>query len=341
MTALLYALAGLGLALYAIFDGFDLGAGVVHFFVGRSERDRGAVISAIGPFWDGNEVWLLASGGVLFSAFPRVLGVAFSGFYLALFLIVWALVVRGMAIELRHAIASPLWRSLCDAAFAASSIALALLFGVALGNVLRGVPTRAGWFTLPLFGGLGGSSEAAIIDGYTLGVGVFSVLALGHHGALFLAWRSTGEVRARARRAASLLFVPVLVAAAALVLLTGRRLHLWPGVRALPLAATALSALIATRAWGRRDGLADERAAFVASCAFIGAALGGVGATLYPTLLRSSDGGADLTADAAVVGAYGARAMVGWVPFALMLVAVYFANLFRIHRSKAEVEEHD
>src|SRR5436190_12343688 len=118
MIGIFYALAAIALTAYVVLDGFDLGAGLLHLFVARDEEQRRSVLAAIGPYWDGNEVWLLASGGVLFAVFPRVLAVTFSGFYLALFLVIWTLMLRGLSLELRGHLASPLWRSFCDALFA-------------------------------------------------------------------------------------------------------------------------------------------------------------------------------------------------------------------------------
>src|SRR5512134_3847429 len=128
------------LAGYAVLDGFDLGVGSLHLLLGRSTRERTTLVDAIGPVWNGNEVWLLAAGGAMVVAFPHVYATSFSGFYLALMLVLWLLLLRGVAIEFRHQIDNDLWRDIWDFVLNAASVLLALLFGVAVGNVLRGVP---------------------------------------------------------------------------------------------------------------------------------------------------------------------------------------------------------
>src|SRR5579883_1458373 len=152
MYALWYALLAFMLTVYVILDGFDFGAGILHLFIAKSDRERRTVLAAFVPVWDGNEVWLVAFGGTLVFAFPRAYATAFSGFYLPLMMVLWLLVLRGVAIEFRSLEENPLWRSFWDAVFALASAVLALVLGVALGNVLRGVPIdRAGWFQAPLF----------------------------------------------------------------------------------------------------------------------------------------------------------------------------------------------
>jgi cytochrome bd ubiquinol oxidase subunit II len=329
---LFYAFAALALAAYVVLDGFDLGAGALHLWVARSDRERREVLGAIGPWWDGNEVWLIAAGGTLFVAFPTALAVAFSGFYLAMFLVVWALILRGVAIELRSHVASPLWRAFWDFVFAAASVGLALLFGVALGNLLRGVPLAGdGWFTLALFTSFSPREPVGLLDVYTVLVGLVSTVALMHHGALFLAWKTSGEVNTRARLAASRL-LPVLGALlAGAFATTALVVDLVPSTGGAALVFLSVAALGAS-AWLRRRG--KELGAFAASASFLALALAGVGATLYPTLLRSVDHAHDLTAQAAAAGAYALGTAAPWYAVALALVGGYFANLMRIHKGK-------
>src|SRR5215831_21266399 len=140
MEALWFAIVCGMLAIYTVLDGFDFGAGILHRFVARTEEERETVLAAIEPVWDGNEVWLIAAGGVLFLSFPRVYAAAFSGFYLALMIVLWLLILRGVAIELRSRQDNPLWREFWDTIFALASALLAIVLGTALGNVVRGVP---------------------------------------------------------------------------------------------------------------------------------------------------------------------------------------------------------
>ena len=183
------------------------------------------MLAAIGPFWDGNEVWLLAAGGALFVAFPRVLASGLSGFYLAIFLVLW---VPDPARHLDRvpqprrpsAVARVLGRRLR----AAPARLLPVLFGAALGNLVRGVPLDAeGWFSLPLFTDFTASVPVGILDWYTVCAGVFALIVLGGHGATFLLWKSEGPVHARSRRAAGRLYAGVAVLWPLLTVATWRR----------------------------------------------------------------------------------------------------------------------
>ena len=137
------------LAAYVVLDGFDLGVGILHPLLARSESDRQIMLRSIGPVWDGNEVWLLAGGGTLYFAFPALYASAFSGFYLALMIVLWLLIMRGASVELRMHIDHPLWQAFFDGLFFLSSSLLAVFFGAALANVIRGVPLQRGRLFLP------------------------------------------------------------------------------------------------------------------------------------------------------------------------------------------------
>src|SRR5579864_2929875 len=174
-----FCLVAIMIAGYVVLDGFDLGAGIIHLFVARNEQERQRVLRSIGPVWDGNEVWLMAGGGTLYFAFPVLYAAAFSGFYLALMMVLWMLILRGIAIELRSHIESPLWRPFWDLVFGGSSAVLALLYGAALGNVVRGVPLDAnGFFFIPLWTSLQPFSDVGIVDWYTLLIGAAAFLTL-------------------------------------------------------------------------------------------------------------------------------------------------------------------
>src|ERR1043166_8917315 len=132
---------------YVVLDGFDLGAGVLHLLIARTDQERRTVIRSIGPVWDGNEVWLIAGGGTLYFAFPLLYASSFSGFYLPLMMVLWLLMLRAIGIELRNHVPSPVWQGLFDVVFSLASVLLAIFFGAALGNVIRGVPLSAdGYF---------------------------------------------------------------------------------------------------------------------------------------------------------------------------------------------------
>src|SRR4051812_42491768 len=167
------------LAVYAVLDGFDFGAGALHRLVARTDEERRTVLAAIGPFWDGNEVWLVAAGGVLFMAFPRFYSAAFSGFYMALMIVLWLLIFRGVSIEFRSHAEGPLGREFWDTVFAVSSSLLALVLGATLGNLVRGVPVDGnGEFAMPLFTDLLPGRRPGVFDGYTTLAGLFSLLVL-------------------------------------------------------------------------------------------------------------------------------------------------------------------
>src|ERR1700724_4252483 len=200
MGTLWFCLAAIVITGYVLLDGFDLGAGIVQLFVARAERETGQVLNSIGPVWDGNEVWLLAAGGTLYFAFPALYASAFSGFYLALMIVLWLIILRGASIELRMHIDDRLWRSFFDGLFFLSSLLLAVFFGAALANVIRGVPLRAdGYFFLPLWTNWRVGPEPGILDWYTVIGGVVALVALAIHGALYLAVKTEGELQARAR----------------------------------------------------------------------------------------------------------------------------------------------
>ena len=176
---------------YAVLDGFDLGVGALHLLLPRDAKERDLAINAIGPVWHGNEVWLLAAGGSMVVAFPLVYAASFSGFYLALMIVLWLLVFRGLGIEFRHQIDHPLWHQAWDVAFSLASALLAVLFGVALGNVLRGLPLDPG-------GNFQGTF-ALMLNPFAILGGVLSLAMLSLHGAAYLAMKTTGPLQTRAR----------------------------------------------------------------------------------------------------------------------------------------------
>ena len=163
MGTLWFCLVALMIAIYVLLDGFDLGAGAIHFLVAKTNEERRQVIATIGPAWDGNEVWLVAAGGTLYFAFPSLYASGFSGFYLPLMVVLWLLILRGSAIEFRNHIQSPIWIPFWDFFFSASSLLLAVFLGAALGNVIRGVPLDgSGYFFEPLWTKLATASQAVI-----------------------------------------------------------------------------------------------------------------------------------------------------------------------------------
>lgn len=301
------------------------------------------MLAAVGPFWDANEVWLLAAGGALFVAFPRVLAAGLSGFYLAIFLVVWTLIVRAMAIEFRSHVTDPLWRGFWDVAFSVASILLAILWGAAIGNVIRGLPVRAdGWFELTLFTTFRARFPVGILDWYTVLTGVFALVALAGHGAAFLSWRTAGPVHQRARAVARIVFVALAVlwplvtwATAAvnpdLFQSLGRRPLAWLGLLA------AAGGLVTVFVALSRD---RPLTAFLGSSAWIAGMLVATAACLFPVLLRAvPDPAFSLTVHNAGGTAAGLRTALGWWGVGFPIAVAYFVVLFRIHRGKAVAAE--
>src|ERR1700686_3416967 len=152
MGTLWFCLVAGMITIYVLLDGFDLGAGAIHLLVAKTDEERRQILASIGPVWDGNEVWLLPAGGTLYFAFPALYASGFSGFYLPLMIVLWLLILRGISIEFRNHIDSPVWTPLWDVLFSFSSALLAIFYGAALGNVVRGVPLDAdGYFFEPLW----------------------------------------------------------------------------------------------------------------------------------------------------------------------------------------------
>jgi cytochrome d ubiquinol oxidase subunit II len=339
VVELWFAIAATMLIGYVVLDGFDFGTGALHLFVAKTDPERRQVFAAIGPYWDGNEVWLVAAGGTLFLAFPRVLASGLSGFYFAIFLVLWALILRGISIEFRSHVEHSLWRAAWDAVFAIGSTALPVLFGAAFGNLVRGLPLDDdGWFTLSLFTDFTARDPVGILDWYTVSAGVFALVAVTGHGATFLMWKTDGPVHERSRRAA----IPLYAAVAVLwPLLTAATFLVNPAMlAALPHRPIALLAfllaigglsLIAVGLRGRRDFQA-----FLGSCAFLTGMLTATAACMFPVMLRSIlDDTRSLTAWNSSVPVKSLQVAIGWWMVGFPLVLLYFYTVFRLHRGKA------
>jgi cytochrome bd ubiquinol oxidase subunit II len=325
MSTLWFCFLAVMVAMYVVLDGFDLGVGTLHFLLGKNDEEREQATAAIGPVWNGNEVWLIAGGGVLFLAFPKAYSGAFSGLYFGLILVLWLLVGRGLALEFRHEIDSPLWRAACDTVFFLSSAALALVFGVALGNVVRGVPLGPdGYFHLPLF---------QILNWYALLVGVAGLVVLAGQGANFLAFRAAGAPAERAQRLARRIFWVEALLFFAMIgptyavrdeMLTNLTDHPWRLI--FPL--LALAALVAIFIFQTRGMWLR---AFVASSLFIIGLLTTMAAGLYPNVLPAHDNHPyGLTVHNAASGHHALVTAVVWWPLGMILAAVYFVFAYRM-----------
>src|SRR5580704_3433617 len=203
MGTIWFCLVAVMIAVYVLLDGFDLGAGIVHLGVAHTDAERRGVLSTIGPVRDANEVWLLASGGVLFFSFPVLYASSFSGFYLPLMIVLWLLILRGASIEFRNHVHSAVWIPLWDFLFCASSLLLPIFYGVALGNVVRGVPLDgSAYFFEPLWTNWRLGEQTGILDWYTVLLGAAALCALIMHGSLWVHMKTGGAVNERAKRLA-------------------------------------------------------------------------------------------------------------------------------------------
>ena len=343
MEAFWFAVVSVMLAVYVVLDGFDFGVGIVHRFVARTDNERRSVLAAIGPVWDGNEVWLLATGGVLFFSFPRAYSAAFSGFYMPLMFVLWLLILRGIAIEFRSHQESPLWRELWDTTFSLASALMAIVLGASLGNTLRGVPLDAtGFFAMPLFTDFRTGPQPGVLDWYTLLVGLFTLSVLTGHGALYLAWKTAGPVEARSRQAAQTAWLAVLPLWVMSTLATAwiePRIYsnLMARPWAWPLVLAAMSGLSGVFYFSRHG---RQLPAFLSSSLFILGILAATMAGSYPRLLHSTiDPAFDVTATNAAAGAYGLGVGAVWWTIGILLATAYFMYLFRSLRGKVRVDE--
>jgi len=276
MNAAGFWLLAFMLTLYVLLDGYDLGIAIITPFVARTEEERLASIRCIGPFWNGNEVWLIATGAVLFALFPQAYASAFSGFYLAFMVVLWLLMVRGIAIELREHFPSRIWHDFWDACFFLASALLVLLFGVTLGNLLRGLPLDASGFFLGTF--------AFLLNPYALLVGVFAIAALALHGTAFLMLRLNGAPSDRARTAFSRLWNAVL---AAYIIVTAWTLFLHDSIGEIRPFVIAMVTLSVASLFAIRVACTQKREllTFLASAAFLATLLVATAGTIFPYLL--------------------------------------------------------
>jgi cytochrome d ubiquinol oxidase subunit II len=342
MGTLWFIIIALMLTTYVVLDGFDLGAGVIYLLIARTPNERRMVLRTIGPVWDGNEVWLLATGGTLYFAFPQLYASAFSGFYLPLMMVLWLLILRGIGIELRAHVDNQVWQSFFDFIFCGSSALLAIFFGAALGNVIRGVPLgQDGYFFEPLWTNFRVSGHPGILDWYTILAGVIALVTLTVHGALYVAIKTEGDLGKRARSVAIVLWPVQLfltcVSLLATSLIKPSLLHNYgehPIGALVPIAVAASLGLII---WAAPK--AREKLAFLGSTLYIASMLVGAVFALYPVVLpASTNPDYSLTIYNSAAGHHGLVVGVAWWSIGLVLALGYFVFIYRMFRGKVQLE---
>ena len=339
------------LTIYVILDGYDFGAGIIHLFFAKTEKDKKAITSAIGPFWDANEVWLIASGGVLFFAFPTLYASAFSGFYLPLIIILWLIIFRAIGLELRGQVHNKIWETIWDKAFGISSLLLALFFGVALGNVVRGVNLgmvtdgisayEPHYFFLPLWNSTFNphAEQLGIIDWFTLMLGIVGVVALMIHGANWIIFKTNSALNSKLRNVVFNLNFVLL----ALVLTSLATWHIiepqpfqnfiaHPWLWIFPLITFAgIFGLFKVKSF-KKDGLG-----FLFSSMFLFGGLTSTVVSIFPKLLPSTNNvNPSLTVYNVAADEYGLTVGIYWFAIAAILVAIYMFVQYRIFRGKLD-----
>jgi len=342
METVWFCIIAFMLTMYVVLDGFDLGAGIAHLFVARNDEERRIVLNAIGPVWDGNEVWILAAGGTLYFAFPMLYASSFSGFYLPLIMVLWLLMLRGLGIELRHQIPSDLWKKFWDFLFSAASILLSIFLGAALGNVVRGVPVGSdGFFFEPLWTTFDVDPEAGILDWFTVLMGLIAMFTLATHGANYLAMKTGGEIQRRARLFAGYTWMGVLVFfAATIVAVSEIRPEVWNNFVLRPwgyiFPVAGFVGLGGMKLFNLKE---NDVMAFLSSALFITGMFGSTAFGLYPVVLPSSlNPSWSLTIYSVAAQPYGLSVGLTWWIFGIMLAAGYFVFIYRTFRGKVSLD---
>ncbi|HEX6507172.1 MAG TPA: cytochrome d ubiquinol oxidase subunit II [Chloroflexota bacterium] len=334
METIWFCVIGFVLAGYTVLDGFDLGVGALYLLIARNDVERRIALTAIGPVWDGNEVWLIVTGGLLVLSFPRVYAAGFSGFYLALMIVLWLLIGRGAALEWRANIQSPLWHTAADVVFSVCSGLLIFVFGVAVGNVIHGVPLNRQGYYQGLF--------EWILNPYALLLGLFGLVLLSMHGANWLALKTDGAVHDRADRMSRWLWpVVVLLTIVATVATFLTRSEMGINYRTFPpyVLVPILTVVLLGAGWYfRRRG--DDLRAFISSAGVIIALLASTAIGLYPYLLPSRPHPErSFTIHNAASGTQSLFVGLIWLSFGLALVLAHTSFVYYLFRGKVALEE--
>jgi cytochrome d ubiquinol oxidase subunit II len=327
-----FVLWGVLWSVYFMLDGFVLGTGMLHYLLGKNEGEKRVLINAIGPVWDGNEVWLLTAGGATFAAFPTTYALMFSYLYTALLLLLFALIIRGVSYEFRGKVDNPTWRSGWDTAIVVGNFLPALLFGVAFGNIFAGFPMDAAGYH---------GSLLTLLNPYGLLTGVLFVLLFAVHGSLYAVVKTCGELSVRSAATANKLWPALLVVAVVFLGYSKSATKLYDNYFSNPF-LTIVPLLAVISLLGIRFFTANSRPfqAFTASCLTIVlvVATGLVG--LFPCLIPSSlDPAYSLTIFNSSSSPYTLKIMTGVVGIFLPIIIAYKIWVYRIFRAPVTVEE--
>ena len=331
------------LIVYVVLDGRNFGAGMLFWQVAKTPSERRQVVAAIGPLWTWHEVWLIAFGGTLVAVFPRLMASAFSGYYLALMLILWGFILRGISLEVSGHINDRLWQGFWDTVFMFSNFLLAILFGAAAGNLARGVPLDAqGNFSMAFFTDFKPYGNVGLLDWYTVSVAIFLAVLLAAHGATYLALKTVGPVHERSNSLAKPLWaavVPLFIIISfqswkirpALFEDSIHRPLCWLGCLVIIVSGVMLvSGLVA--------GL--ERRAFIGSNGLIVGVLGTGAAALFPIMLYSTLAPENsLTAHSVASHPNSLLFASIWWPIGFVLATIYFFCVSRLYRGKSSVRK--
>jgi cytochrome d ubiquinol oxidase subunit II len=342
MIATWFGIVGFMLIVYVVLDGRNFGAGMLHWLVARTPEERRQVIAAIGPLWSWHEVWLVGFGGTLLAVFPKLLASAFAGYYLALFLILWCLILRGVSLEVGSYINDRMWQGFWDFVFVLANTLLAILFGVAGGNLARGVPLASdGTFSMAFFTDFVPHGEVGLLDWYTVSVALFAAVALAAHGATYLTLKTQGVVHDRSERYAKVLWaasVPLLLVitvetAVVRSDLIGHAINnplCWLGMLLVFAAVIVLASGLATR---------REMLAFVGSNLVLAGLLATLAAAIFPVVLHSTLAPENsLSAYDVAAGTNSLAYAAIWWPIAFALATAYFVFVSRRYAGKVSVQ---
>ncbi len=334
LATIWFAICGVLLTGYAVLDGFDLGVGILHPFVARGDHERRVIMNAIGPIWDGNEVWLVTFGGALFAAFPEAYATVFSGFYTAFMLLLFALILRAVSLEFRSKMASPRWRLVWDWGFFAGSLLAAFLFGVAIGNAMIGIPLDGGGnFTGTLAGQL---------NPYALLIGALVVATFAMHGAMFLNLKTEGELQRRLEtwmwRSFGIFLTTYLLATIATLVFVPRasgKFERFPvlGGAVVVVAVLAIANIPRALYWRK------PAQAFASSAATIVALVALFGAALFPNLVTAAnDPALSVTISNAASSPRTLTIMLVIAAIGMPFVAGYTAVIYWTFRGKVRLD---